>query len=159
MSKKIQSQENRDFWQTQEARAAGQCLALSEVLERLRWNDQGLVPAIAQQHDSGEVLMLAWMNRAALEQTLSSGWVSYWSRSRGRLWTKGETSGQRQRLKSLAIDCDGDALLLGVDQQGPACHTARRSCFYFRVEDGTVTVASAPLLDPASLYPGGRKTS
>jgi phosphoribosyl-AMP cyclohydrolase len=96
--------------------------------------------------------MLAWMNREAVEETLSTGRVCYWSRSRGKLWRKGESSGQVQMLRELRLDCDGDSLLLLVDQQGPACHTGRRSCFYNAVRDGRVEVISDPLIDPAELY-------
>ncbi|MEX0606589.1 MAG: phosphoribosyl-AMP cyclohydrolase, partial [Halofilum sp. (in: g-proteobacteria)] len=113
---------------------------------------EGLVPAIAQQHDTGEVLMMAWMNAEALEETLASGQVVYWSRSRGVLWRKGESSGQTQRLIELAIDCDGDTLLLQVNQTGPACHTGRRSCFYHRVRGHEVEIASDPLIAPDDLY-------
>jgi len=118
----------------------------------LRFNADGLIPAIAQQHDSGEVLMLAWMNAAALDETLSTGRVCYWSRSRGALWRKGESSGQVQHLVEARIDCDGDTLLLSVDQHGPACHTGRRSCFFHRIDGATVTIADAPLTDPETLY-------
>ncbi|MFP5382249.1 MAG: phosphoribosyl-AMP cyclohydrolase [Gammaproteobacteria bacterium] len=138
-----------------ESRPAGSTAALADMLAALRWNSDGLVAAVAQQHDTGEVLMLAWMNREALEETLRTGRVCYWSRSRQALWRKGETSGQVQLLKSLAIDCDGDALLLQVDQQGPACHTGRRSCFYHLVDGDHVTIASDPLVAPDELY--GRK--
>lgn len=138
-----------------ESRPAGSTAALADALAGLHWNADGLVAAIAQQHDTGEVLMLAWMNRDALEETLRSGRVCYWSRSRQALWRKGESSGQVQRLLSLAIDCDGDALLLQVDQQGPACHTGRRSCFYHRVDGDHITIASDPLIAPDELY--GRK--
>jgi phosphoribosyl-AMP cyclohydrolase len=124
--------------------APGQSLPLAEVLDGLPWNADGLLPAIAQQYDSGEVLMLAWMNREALEETLGTGRVCYWSRSRGRLWRKGETSGHVQRLVELRFDCDQDCLLLQVDQTGPACHTNRRSCFYRAVRDGAVTVIAEP---------------
>ncbi len=96
----------------------------------LRFNGAGLIPAIAQQHDTGEVLMLAWMNRDAIAETLATGRVCYWSRSRGRLWRKGETSGNVQRLVALRVDCDSDTLLLLVDQHGPACHTGNRTCFF-----------------------------
>jgi len=122
------------------------------LLDAIAFGPDGLVPVIAQQHDSGEVLMLAWMNREAVHETLASGQACYWSRSRCRLWRKGERSGQVQRLIELRLDCDGDALLLRVDQTGVACHTGRRSCF-FRAsrEDGWVEVA-APLVDPARLY-------
>ncbi len=100
------------------------------VMAAVAFNADGLVPAIAQQHDTGEVLMLAWMSRESLAATLGTGEVHYWSRSRRRLWRKGETSGHTQRLVELRIDCDGDTLLLRVDQSGPACHTGRRSCFF-----------------------------
>ena len=99
------------------------------VAARLRRNEAGLVPAIVQQHDTGEVLMLAWMNDEALHRTITTGRATYYSRSRGTLWVKGETSGHHQYVKSVAIDCDGDTLLLRVDQIGPACHTGTRSCF------------------------------
>lgn len=132
--------------------AIGATLPWSEVLETLHFNAEGLIPAIAQQYDSGEVLMLAWMNREALEETLQTGQICYWSRSRKRLWRKGETSGQTQYLVGVRVDCDGDALLLRVDQKGPACHTGRRSCFYNAVQDDQVVVISEPLIDPDQLY-------
>ncbi len=125
------------------------------VLDAVRFDAAGLVPAIAQQHDTGEVLMLAWMNRAALAETLATGRVCYFSRSRNALWRKGETSGQTQRLKELRIDCDGDALLLVVEQTGVACHTGRRSCFYRAARDGALVEIMAPLADPATLYRSG----
>ncbi len=131
---------------------AGTTVVLAEVLAALRFNAEGLVPAIAQQYNTGEVLMLAWMNRAALDETLATGRVCYWSRSRRGLWRKGETSGQTQRLVSMAIDCDGDTLLLQVDQQGPACHTGRRHCFYNRIDGNSMTIDSDPLINPADLY-------
>ena len=133
--------------------------SLAAVLDAVRFNADGLIPAIAQQHDSGEVLMMAWMNREALEETLRTGRVCYWSRSRGQLWRKGESSGQQQHLSSAYLDCDGDTLLLQVDQTGPACHTGRRSCFYLALEGETARVASDPLIDPDTLYgkaPAGR---
>ncbi|MEI4486267.1 phosphoribosyl-AMP cyclohydrolase [Frigidibacter sp. MR17.14] len=102
----------------------------------LRYDAQGLIPAIAQDHLSGEVLMMAWMNAQSLEKTLESGVVTYWSRSRGELWAKGATSGHVQRLVELRVDCDRDCLLLLVDQTGPACHTNRRSCFYTALREG-----------------------
>ena len=125
------------------------------VLDAVRFDTAGLVPAIAQQHDTGEVLMLAWMNRAALEETLATGRVCYFSRSRKALWRKGETSGQTQRLRELRLDCDGDALLLLVEQTGVACHTGRRSCFYRAARDGALAETTAPLADPATLYRSG----
>ena len=120
----------------------------------LAFDPDGLVPAIAQQHDTGEVLMMAWMNRAALAETLASGRVCYWSRSRGRLWRKGETSGQSQRLVELRLDCDGDTLLLRVDQTGVACHTGRRSCFYRSLEGPGLKEILPVERDPSSLYGG-----
>jgi phosphoribosyl-AMP cyclohydrolase len=112
----------------------------------------GLIPAIAQQHDTGEVLMLAWMNQAAIEETMRTGRVCYWSRSRQALWRKGETSGQIQRLVDLRYDCDGDCILLLVDQSGVACHTGRRSCFYTAWRAGEAVEIARPLVDPAMLY-------
>jgi len=117
------------------------------LLDEVRFDAQGLIPAVAQDHASGEVLMVAWMNRAALEETLASGQVTYWSRSRGSLWRKGETSGHRQRLVELRLDCDGDTLLLLVEQLGPACHTNRRSCFYRALRDDALAVIAEPILD------------
>ena len=100
-----------------------------ELLAAVRFDADGLVPAIAQQQGSGEVLMMAWMSRESLELTLTTGRATYWSRSRGRLWVKGEDSGHSQRVLSVAADCDGDTLLLEVDQLGAACHTGTRTCF------------------------------
>jgi phosphoribosyl-AMP cyclohydrolase len=116
-------------------------VAIDPVLDAITFDAQGLVPAIAQRHDTGEVLMLAWMNRAAVRETLETGHVTYWSRSRQALWRKGETSGHVQRLVSLRIDCDGDTLLLAVDQTGPACHTNRPNCFFrLATADGLAVV-------------------
>lgn len=128
---------------------------LAPILDALRFNDAGLVPAIAQQADSGEVLMMAWMNRAAVAETLTTGRVCYWSRSRGVLWRKGETSGQVQVLKDFRIDCDGDTILLLVDQTGVACHTGRRSCFFRSVRDGGLTTILEVEADPKALYGSG----
>ncbi|MFI7418300.1 phosphoribosyl-AMP cyclohydrolase [Nonomuraea sp. NPDC049684] len=100
-----------------------------EIAARLKRNADGLVPAIAQQHDTGEVLMMAWMNDEALYRTLTTGRATYWSRSRDELWVKGDTSGNVQHVKSVALDCDGDTILLKVDQVGAACHTGDRTCF------------------------------
>lgn len=135
-----------------ERMAQGEGMALAEALDALPYNADGLVPAIAQQHDSGEVLMMAWMNRAAIEESLQTGRVCYWSRSRQSFWRKGESSGQVQYLKEMRFDCDGDTILLQVDQIGPACHTGRRNCFYNRVEGDRLVVAAAPLIDPERLY-------
>jgi len=122
------------------------------LIAELRFDEHGLVAALAQQHDTGEVLMLAWMNRQALEETLRTGMVHYWSRSRNALWRKGESSGQTQRLIELRVDCDGDALLLLVDQHGVACHTGRRSCFFRAWRDGKLIEIARPAVSPAELY-------
>ena len=128
------------------------------LADRVAWNADALVPAVAQDAESGRVLMLAWMNRAALIETLTSGQGVYWSRSRQQLWRKGERSGQQQRLVQLRLDCDGDSLLLQVEQDGVACHTGRRSCFYFApaaedAESAEAWVAADPVLvEPEALY-------
>lgn len=103
---------------------------IDKVIEAVAFDERGLVPAIAQDAETGAVLMMAWMNEEALRETLGTGRVCYWSRSRGRLWRKGETSGNTQHLVELRVDCDGDTLLLLVDQKGPACHTGAATCFY-----------------------------
>lgn len=115
----------------------------------LKFNDQGLIPAIAQQHDTGEVLMMAWMNRAAVDETLRTRRVCYYSRSRRSLWRKGESSGHTQKLVDMRVDCDADTLLLLVDQKGPACHTKRRSCFFRAVRDDTLIKIADKMIDPA----------
>ena len=123
-----------------------------ELLDTLVFDRDGLIPAIAQQHDSGEVLMLAWMNRAAIDETLATGRVCYWSRSRKSLWRKGETSGQVQRLIEFRVDCDSDCLLLLVDQKGVACHTGRRNCFFTAIRNGKAETIAEVLVAPDKLY-------
>lgn len=125
---------------------------IKEFIGQLTFNEDGLVPAIAQQHDTGEVLMMAWMNEESIAETLRNNRVCYWSRSRGKLWRKGESSGQVQLLKGFRVDCDADTLLLEVDQTGPACHTGRRSCFYRVIEGDSLITDSEPLIDPETLY-------
>ena len=120
----------------------------------LAFDKDGLVAAIAQQHDTGEVLMMAWMNREAVERTLRTGEVSYWSRSRRKLWRKGETSGQTQRLIDFQLDCDGDTVLLKVDQTGVACHTGHRACFFRSVGEGGLNEIAPVLVPPEKLYGG-----
>lgn len=122
------------------------------ALAAIQFNSDGLVPAIAQQHDSGEVLMMAWMNREAVEQTLLSGRVCYYSRSRKALWRKGETSGQQQTLVSFLIDCDGDTILLKVDQKGVACHTGHRDCFFTAVGPEGLREIAPVVIPPTELY-------
>jgi phosphoribosyl-AMP cyclohydrolase len=112
--------------------------------QSLRYDQNGLIPAIAQDHATGQVLMMAWMNAEAVAQTLTSGRVTYWSRSRRAFWIKGETSGHVQRLVEFRVDCDRDCLLVTVEQTGPACHTNRRSCFYTAVRDGAEVELMAP---------------
>ncbi len=126
--------------------------AIEQVLDSLSFNDDGLIPAIAQQHDSGEVLMMAWMNRDAVTATLEEGRVVYWSRSRQALWHKGESSDQVQTLKEMRWDCDSDTLLLQVDQDGVACHTGRRNCFFNAVRDGKIEIIAEVEIDPDQLY-------
>lgn len=135
-----------------ESFAIGESIPWSDVLDNLPFNNDGLLPAIAQQFDSKDVLMMAWMNRESLQQTIDTGQVCYFSRSRQKLWRKGESSGQVQLLREIRLDCDGDTILLLVDQTGAACHTGRRSCFYNLVADSRVTVDQAPLVDPETLY-------
>jgi phosphoribosyl-AMP cyclohydrolase len=126
---------------------------IERALVGIRFGPDGLVPAIAQQHDTGEILMMAWMNRDAVRATLNERRACYWSRSRAKLWRKGETSGQVQVLRELRLDCDGDAVLLLVDQTGVACHTGRRSCFFRAWQDGEWAVIADPLIPPEALYP------
>ena len=125
------------------------------ILDAIAFDDRGLVPAIAQQHDTGEVLMLAWMSRESVAETLATGRVCYFSRSRNALWRKGETSGQQQTLRELRLDCDGDTILLLVDQVGVACHTGRRDCFFRAVRDGELVEIAQPLVSPEQLYGHG----
>lgn len=122
------------------------------LLAAIAFDESGLVPAIAQQHDSGEILMVAWMNRDALAETVATGRVCYWSRSRGQLWRKGETSGQQQHLVELRVDCDGDCLLLLVDQTGVACHTGRRACFFRAWRNDAWQEIAMVSLPPEELY-------
>jgi len=122
------------------------------VLAAMRWNDQGLVPAIAQDADNGDVLMLAWMNEAALRETLETGRACYWSRSRGRFWRKGEESGHVQEIQEVRIDCDGDTVLLRVTQAGAACHTGRRHCFYMKVGKTESEIVLDVDVDPSEIY-------
>lgn len=135
-----------------EGRPQGSRLDKEAILAAVKFNPEGLVPVIAQQHDTLEVLMLAWMNAEALAETLDTGRVCYWSRSRKALWRKGESSGQVQLLKSARIDCDGDTLLLAVDQTGPACHTGRRHCFFYKFEPDAVVIDGDVMISPDDLY-------
>jgi phosphoribosyl-AMP cyclohydrolase len=132
--------------------------AVDAFIAEVRFDPDGLVPAVAQDHAGGEVLMLAWMNREALRETLETGRVCYWSRSRGRLWRKGERSGQAQELKDALLDCDGDTVLLKVAQTGVACHTGRRSCFFRALRHGRLETVAEVLIDPRTLYGAAQRT-
>jgi phosphoribosyl-AMP cyclohydrolase len=126
----------------------------NKLLKQVSWNEQGLVAAIAQDASSGRVLMMAWMNDAALTETLETGYATYWSRSRGQIWRKGESSGNRQKVEAIELDCDGDAVLLQVEQEGGiACHTGRNSCFYRRAENDEWVENEPVLKSPEEIYP------
>jgi len=126
---------------------------MNDWLDQVKWNDDGLVPVIAQETETGQVLTLAWMNRESLALTLKTRHAVYWSRSRQKLWHKGETSGHQQQVKSIRIDCDYDAVLLEVEQLGGiACHTGRHHCFYLRLENNEWVSADPVLKDPKEIY-------
>jgi len=130
--------------------------AARNLIARVKWDANGLVPAIAQEHGSGKVLMVAWMNREALAATLAEGQAVYYSRSRQKLWRKGEQSGHRQTLVEMRLDCDGDTVLMQVEQAGGiACHTGRHSCFYLRFDNGQWREVEPVLKDPARIYRQG----
>jgi phosphoribosyl-AMP cyclohydrolase len=126
--------------------------AIDAILSEMKFDANGLVAAIAQQHDTGEVLMLAWMNREAVRETLRNGYAHYYSRSRSKQWRKGESSGQVQKLVDFRIDCDGDAVLLLVEQTGVACHTGRHNCFFRAPRAGSLAEIAKVEVDPAKLY-------
>jgi phosphoribosyl-AMP cyclohydrolase len=122
-------------------------------LDEIKWSDDGLVPAVAQDAGDGKILMLAWMNREALQLTAERGTAVYWSRSRRKLWHKGEESGHQQVVREIRLDCDNDVIVLKVEQKGGiACHTGRRSCFYRRLEDRKWVVVEPVLKDPDAIY-------
>ena len=126
---------------------------MTEWLDEVPWNDQGLIPVVTQEFTTGRVLTLAWMNREALAETAKSGEAVYWSRSREKLWRKGEESGLTQKVRELRLDCDADAILLRVDQAGGiACHTGRESCFFRKLENGRWVATDPVLKDPAAIY-------
>tara|TARA_Y100001934_G_scaffold254245_1_gene319936 strand:- start:3548 stop:3982 length:435 start_codon:yes stop_codon:yes gene_type:complete len=125
---------------------------IRKVIESIKFDANGLVPAIAQDEDTKEVLMMAWMNGDAIKETLVSGMACYYSRSRSKLWRKGEESGHVQILKEFRIDCDADTILLIVDQKGVACHTGRPNCFFKKVDDGSIKIISEVLIDPKTVY-------
>lgn len=126
---------------------------MSDWLDAIKWDADGLIPAIAQDHKTQRVLMMAWMNRESLQLTVNEGRAIYWSRSRGKLWRKGEESGHVQKLHELRLDCDADVIILMVEQLGGiACHTGRESCFYRKLDDGDWQTVDPVLKDPASIY-------
>ena len=126
--------------------------AIDSAIKIINFNSDGLVPAIAQQHDTGEVLMMAWMNRESITETLKNGLVCYYSRSRKKLWRKGEVSGHTQSLKDFRIDCDGDTILLLVQQIGVACHTGRPNCFFNSVVTDGIKIITDVKIDPKDMY-------
>jgi phosphoribosyl-AMP cyclohydrolase len=126
---------------------------MNSFLDDIAWNEAGLVPAIAQDAATGEILMMAWMNREALQLTIAEQHAVYWSRSRNQLWRKGESSGHEQVLKSIALDCDGDAIVMKVEQKGGiACHTGRQSCFFREFKNGQWETVAPVLKDPNAIY-------
>ena len=125
---------------------------IENVLEVIKFDDRGLVPAIAQDDESGKVLMMAWMNSEAIKETLKTGMACYYSRSRSKLWRKGEESGQTQTIKDFRVDCDGDTVLMVVKQKGVACHTGRHSCFFKSINDDGIHIIEEVLINPDSLY-------
>jgi len=126
---------------------------MDDWLDTVKWNGEGLVTAIAQDVSGKEVLTLAWMNREALARTAQTGLAHYWSRSRGKLWQKGEQSGHVQKVREIRLDCDNDAILLIVEQAGGiACHTGRQRCFFQRLEDGVWRIVEPVLEDPKAIY-------
>jgi phosphoribosyl-AMP cyclohydrolase len=134
----------------------GDSTAGGDWLEEVKWDERGLVPAIAQEHDSGKVLMVAWMNREALRLTRETGHAVYWSRSRQRLWHKGEESGHQQVVHALRLDCDADVVLLEVEQRGGiACHTGRHNCFFRELQGETWVIVDPVLRDPEAIYGKG----
>lgn len=126
---------------------------MTKWLDEIKWTDDGLVPVIARDAESGRVMMFAWMNRESLTRTVEEGRAVYWSRSRGKLWPKGEESGHVQRVKSLRLDCDGDVILMDIEQVGGiACHTGRESCFYKELRDGEWVAVDPVLKNPDQIY-------
>lgn len=122
-------------------------------LDEVQWTQEGLVPAIAQDHASGKILMMAWMNREALSQTASTGFATYWSRSRKKLWHKGESSGHQQKIHEIRLDCDADVIVLQIDQTGGiACHTGRESCFYRTLSNNQWLTVDPVIKDPKEIY-------
>ena len=124
----------------------------TSIYDNLKFNADGLIPAIIQEQATGRVLMMAWMNRASLETTIATGKTHFWSRSRQKFWMKGEESGNTQTVKNIAFDCDGDVLLIQVEQNGPACHEGYNSCFFRSVENGDFKITEPQLLTPEQMY-------
>lgn len=137
---------NSTFFSDIEQGQLGQHYDLTTIMDAIPWNSDGLISAIAQDIHSKDVLMLAWINRNALLETLNTGQICYWSRSRQRLWRKGESSGHRQKLIEARLDCDGDSILFLVEQAGPACHTNRPNCFYLRLNKQHATILTQPII-------------
>jgi phosphoribosyl-ATP pyrophosphohydrolase/phosphoribosyl-AMP cyclohydrolase len=130
---------------------------MDELVKELKFDDSGLIPVVVQDFQTNEILMTAYMNREAFDKSMETGMAHYWSRSRKKLWKKGETSGHYQYIKSVCIDCDGDTLLLKVEQKEAACHTGHYSCFYRELDGGSFKVASEAVFDAEKVYGGGAK--
>jgi len=127
-------------------------MEMENIIKKIKFNDKELVPIIAQQYDTGEVLMMAWINDEALQKTIETGFVHYYSRSRDKLWQKGETSGQTQQVKDIFLDCDGDTILIKIDQKGVACHTGNKTCFFTSITKDGLVDKSNPEISPEELY-------
>ena len=125
---------------------------MKELISKLKFNEDGLVPAIVQDAKSGRVLMMAWMNAQSIDRTIATGTTHFWSRSRKTIWMKGETSGHKQTVKRISLDCDGDTLLIEVDQEGAACHEGYRSCFFRAYENGKIVEREKRIVDPEKIY-------
>ncbi len=125
---------------------------MKELLSKLKFNEDGLIPAIIQDATNGQVLMMAWMNAASIDRTIATGKTHFWSRSRGTFWMKGETSGHTQQVKRISLDCDGDTLLIQVGQEGAACHEGYRSCFFRSYEGGKIVETEKRIVDPKKIY-------
>jgi len=125
---------------------------MKELISKLKFNEDGLVPAIVQESKSGRVLMMAWMNAQSIDRTISTGKTHFWSRSRKKFWMKGETSGHTQTVRRISLDCDGDTLLIEVEQEGAACHEGYRSCFFRSYDGGKIVEIEKRIVDPEKVY-------
>ena len=132
-------------------------MTLADIINHIKFNADGLAPIVVQDEKTRDILMLAWASKESIEKTIATGEMHYWSRSRNKIWRKGETSGQEQELVELSIDCDMDSLLAIVKQKGVACHTGRKNCFYFSIKENKLVEKFKPDVDPKSLYGNSKK--